>query len=364
MPVQFIGMIGVTPEGGSARVHVVGGGIDPGYVVSFARAHERAGFDRVLVGYGSTSADGFLVAGHAAAHTDRLSFLIAHRPGFVMPTLAARKFATFDCFHPGRVAMHVITGISDGEQRADGDHLPKPERYRRSDEYIEIMRRTWTAHEPFDHDGRFYTLKGARSDVLPVTQPHPPVYFGGSSPEAIGAGARHCDVYALFGEPRAAIAERMGEIRTEAAKHGRRPEFSVSLRPIIAELEGDAWAKAHALRERISGAMGGVRGRPAVDASGQRMLAHAQEAEVHDERLWMGIAEQTGAIGNSSCLVGTPEQVADSLLRYHDLGVRTFLIRGFDPENDAVEYGRELIPRVRLGVMARERAAAAVATQT
>jgi alkanesulfonate monooxygenase len=165
-------------------------------------------------------------------------------------------------------------------------------------------------------------------------------------------------VYALFGEPRAAVAERMGEIRTEAAKHGRRPEFSLSFRPIIAEREGDAWDKAHALRERIAGAMGGVRGRPAVDASGQRMLAHAQEAEVHDERLWMGIAEQTGAIGNSSCLVGTPEQVADSLLRYHDLGVRNFLIRGFDPENDAVEYGRELIPRVRLGVIERERAVA------
>jgi alkanesulfonate monooxygenase len=360
MSVQFIGMIGVSPESGNTvRVHVVGGGMDRDFIVSFTRAHERAGFDRVLVGYGSNAADGFLVAGYAAAHTDRMKFLIAHRPGFVAPTLAARKFATFDCLYPDRVAVHVITGISDGEQRADGDDLPKADRYRRSAEYLDIMRRTWTSREAFDFDGRFYQLRRARSDVFPVTQPHPPIYFGGSSPEATVAGAAHCDLYALFGEPRAAIADRMREIRDEAAKNGRVPEFSVSVRPVLADTEGAAWDKAYALRARLQEAMGGVRGRPAVDHSGARMLAHAQEAEVHDERLWMGIAEQTGAVGNSSCLVGTAEQVADSLLRYYDIGVRNFLIRGFNPEQDAEEYGRELIPRVRLGVLERERLGAA-----
>lgn len=357
MPVQVIGMIGVSPEGGDARVHVVSGGIDPAFVVSFTRAHEQAGFDRVLVGYSSSSADGIQIAAYAAAHTQRINFLIAHRPGFVAPTLAARKFATFDCLYPGRGAVHIITGVSDGEQRSDGDDLVKAERYRRSDEYLEIMRRTWTSQEPFDFDGRFYRVRRAHSDIRPITQPHPPIYFGGSSPEASIAGAKHCDLYALFGEPRAAIAERMEEIRKLASEYGRQPQFSCSFRPIIADQEGKAWDKARALRERVSQAMGGVRGRPAVDHSGQRMLSHAQEAEIHDERLWMGIAEQTGAVGNSSCLVGTPEQVVDSLLRYYDLGVRSFLIRGFDPENDATEYGKELIPRLRLGVLARDRIA-------
>jgi len=355
MPVQVMGMIGVSPEGGSARVHVIGGGIDPAFVLSFTRAHEQAGFDRVLVGYSSSSADGIQIASYAAAHTDRINFLIAHRPGFVAPTLAARKFATFDCFYPGRAAVHIITGVSDGEQRSDGDDMAKADRYRRSDEYLEIMRRTWTEQEPFDFAGQFYRLHKAKSDVFPVTKPHLPIYFGGSSPEALVAGARHCDLYTLFGEPLAAINERMKEILQLAAEHGRQPQFSCSFRPIIADQEGKAWDKAHDLRERISQGMGGLRGRPAIDQSGQRMLAHAQEAEVHDERLWMGIAEQTGAVGNSSCLVGTPEQVADSLLRYYDLGVTSFLIRGFDPEHDVVEYGRELIPRLRLGVIARDR---------
>jgi alkanesulfonate monooxygenase SsuD/methylene tetrahydromethanopterin reductase-like flavin-dependent oxidoreductase (luciferase family) len=54
-----------------------------------------------------------------------------------------------------------------------------------------------------------------------------------------------------------------------------------------------------------------------------------------------------GAEGSSTSLVGTPEQVADVLLDYHDLGITTFLIRGFDPLEDAVPYGRDVLPLTR-----------------
>src|SRR5215469_15282082 len=103
MPIEFIGMIGVRPEGADgAAVHVIGGEIDRGWVRDFSRAHEEAGFDKVLVGYTSTAAEGFMVSSYAAALTERLAFLIAHRPGFVAPTLAARKAATLDQFTGGR----------------------------------------------------------------------------------------------------------------------------------------------------------------------------------------------------------------------------------------------------------------------
>jgi alkanesulfonate monooxygenase len=77
----------------------------------------------------------------------------------------------------------------------------------------------------------------------------------------------------------------------------------------------------------------------------QRLLAFAAQSGVHDKRLWMPIATATGAAGNTSALVGTPEQVCEALLDYYDAGVSTLLIRGFDPLQDAIEYGRELIPR-------------------
>ena len=53
-------------------------GIDTDYIVEFARAHEDAGFDKVLVGYASTTADGFMVAAHAAANPLTGRFGIVH----------------------------------------------------------------------------------------------------------------------------------------------------------------------------------------------------------------------------------------------------------------------------------------------
>src|SRR5262245_745916 len=127
MSVEFIGMIATRP--GSETDPYQGPAVDPAYVRAFARAHEEAGFDRVLIGYGSSQPDGLQVAAYAAAHTERLTFLVAHRPGFVAPTVAARAFATLDQLTEGRVAIHVISGGNDAEQRRDGDTLPKDERY-------------------------------------------------------------------------------------------------------------------------------------------------------------------------------------------------------------------------------------------
>src|SRR5215472_6002156 len=114
MAIELVGMIGVRPEGADgAAVHVIGGEMDLHWVREFSWAHERAGFDKVLVGYTATSAEGMGVASYAAHHTDRLAFLIAHRPGFVAPTLAARAAATLDHLTGGRIALHIITGGSD-----------------------------------------------------------------------------------------------------------------------------------------------------------------------------------------------------------------------------------------------------------
>jgi alkanesulfonate monooxygenase len=88
-------------------------------------------------------------------------------------------------------------------------------------------------------------------------------------------------------------------------------------------------------------------------------MGFALERDVHDERLWMPIARVTGALGNTSCLVGTPEQVARAILEYYKLGIGSVLVRGFDPFNDTVEFGRELIPRIKAGALEIDRMRAA-----
>ncbi len=359
MPIRIIGMIGVTPPASDTQLIVIEGALSPDYVVEFAKAHEDAGFDMALVGYSSSSAEGFLVAQHAAANTERLGYMIAHRPGFVAPTLMARKIATFDQITRGRLAIHIITGKSDAEQQGDGDYSPKTERYARASEYLALMRQTWSCQKPFDFAGDFYRVNGAASDVFPYQQPHPPLFFGGASEGALTMGAEHCDIYAIYGEPLATTAERIADFRKRAAPFGRTPSFNASFRPIIAETEDAAWAKADRILAGMAGAKGWARqeniGAP-VDNAGRRIYDMALRQDVYDSCLWMGVAKATGALGNTSCLVGTPEQVADAIIAYYRLGVTSILIRGFDPFDDTITFGRELIPRIRTGVAAIDNA--------
>src|SRR4051812_12274810 len=105
---ELVGMI--QPRLASEIIAPSGPALDPNFLRDFARVHEQGGFDRVLVGYYSNQPDGFLMAQHVASSTERLGVLLAHRPGFVAPTLAARKLATLDVLSGGRLAVHVISG--------------------------------------------------------------------------------------------------------------------------------------------------------------------------------------------------------------------------------------------------------------
>jgi alkanesulfonate monooxygenase len=354
MTVELIGWI--APRVSSEIIVPQGPPFDAAVVAETARIHEEANFDRVLIGYFSNAPDGFLVGAHAAAVTNRLGFLLAHRPGFVAPTLAARKLATLDQLSGGRLAVHLISGGNDADQARDGDFLDHGARYRRTREYAGLLRRTWTDDAPFDHDGEFYRLRGAWSDVRCVTRPHLPIYGGGGSPEAVAALAPHVDVFMLWGEPLAETAAFMAEVRRAAAPFDRTPTFSVSTRPILGRTEGEAWDRAYAILEQIRARSGGRAPRPPENTGSRRLLDAAARSELHDTCLWTPLAAATGAQGNSTALVGTPEVVAEALVAYHDIGATSLLIRGYDPLPDAVAYGRELIPRVRALVAERERA--------
>jgi alkanesulfonate monooxygenase len=355
MSIEFIGMIQTQKV---SEVHAPQGpAIDRDYVRDFAQAHEKAGFDRVLVPHHSTGPSATLTIAYAAAHTEKIHFMLAHRPGFTSPTLAARQIATLDQFCGARLGVHFISGGSDDEQKRDGDYLTHDQRYERTDEYLDILRRIWTSDKPFDHEGKHYRFHAGYSDVKPLQKPHVPVYFGGASEAAIPVAGKHADVYALWGESLDQVGELTTRVRAEAAKHGRSVRFSVSFRPILAATEDAAWARAETILEetkRLRVQAGYSRGGPQQSEGARRLLAAAEKGTRVDKRLWTAIAQETGARSNSTALVGTPEQVADALLDYYDLGVTTFLIRGFDPLEDALDFGRELIPRTRELVAARQ----------
>lgn len=351
MSIQFLGMIGHRLS--SETIAPVGPIFDRDYIVRFAQTHEAAGFDRLLVGHWSDQPDGFLVTALAGLSTQKIQYLLAHRPGFVSPTLAARKFATLEhllgaawrCISSAAATMPSSAGMAIISTTTSATPAPTPS---------STPCAVWTSEQPVDIHNDFYQAEQAWSAIRPLQKPHLPIYFGGSSEAAIAVAGKHADVFALWGESLAQTGETIQRVRAEAAKHQRDIGFSVSFRPIIADSEAEAWEKAehilHVATEQAAQRGGGFKAKP--DRIGaQRLRATAAQGRVVDKRLWTGIAQLVGGGHNSTALVGTPEQVADALLDYYDLGVRNFLIRGFDPLNDAADYGRALLP------IAREKAA-------
>lgn len=392
MPVEFIGMVG-TREASEIKGPLVDGPvvdwtegsvIEAGYLEDIARAHEDAGFDRVLIGYGAVSPEGWAVASTVLHTTQHLKVMVAHRPGFVQPVLLARMAATLDNLTGGgRIAIHFITGGDEADQRREGDFVAHDARYRRTGEVMSIARRIWSEDKPFDYEGEFFRYEAAFSSVKPVSPGGIPLFFAGASPPAIEVGAAQADVYAFWGEPRDAVAARMKTINEAAAKNGRTMRYSLSLRPIIAETESEAWEKAEWIAEktaerielakqRMAGhkdsyeGLGGDKNatysvdRKLEDTTSvgrKRLIEMSADKDVYDERLWMKVANLTGAAGNSTALVGTPRQVADAMLAYYDIGVNALLLKGFDPLADARAFGDELIPLVREGVKKRDTSA-------
>ena len=369
MPIEFLGIAGLN-DGGETQARS-GASFDKDYTLRFARAHEDNGWDRILFAYHSGSPDPATAAAFIASKLDHLKILLAHRPNVSYPTYAAKVFATLDQISDGRLNVHVITGGSTADQAAEGDFLTKDERYARTGEYIQIVKKAWTSREPFSFDGAHYRFENFVSDIWPAQQPRPQISFGGSSEAAYRIGAADADIYALWGEPLANTAEQIERITVEAHAAGRaeRPRIQVAFRPILGATEELAWKKAKEILGKIEARQAQAAPSSFVgdlknpeNAGSQRLLSIANQGDRFDRALWTRPAAASGGRGNSNALVGTPETVAAALLDYIDLGVDIISARGYDFVNDTVDFGRYVIPLVRDEVAKRDAAAAAASS--
>ncbi|MEV4244662.1 LLM class flavin-dependent oxidoreductase [Streptosporangium canum] len=183
------------------------------YLAQVARAAEAAGFDAALTPVGAGCPDPLVACSAIAARTERLRLLVAFRPGFTLPTLLAQQAQTFQEISGGRLLLNVVTGGDPEEQRAYGDFLDHDARYGRTEEFLTVLRRAWTGRR-FDHQGVHYRVSGGGlATPLPGA---PDIYFGGASPAAERVAAAQADVYLMWGEPPAMIAERVARMRRPA----------------------------------------------------------------------------------------------------------------------------------------------------
>ncbi len=316
-----------------------------------ARAHEAAGYDRVLIANSATYPDSIPIASWVAGVTSRLKLMIAHRPGFVAPTMAARMFAAIDQLSQGRAGVHIITGSNDKEMEADGDFLTKEVRYERSREYVEIMKRIWESDEPIDHDGDFYRFNGGFAAVKPVQKPGITVFWGGSSEKALQMGSQVADVYAFGGGPVERISKLVSSTNALAAERGRTLDFLVSIRVILGDTEKEAWDKAHSMLSDLAhehatqGRLEVAPGESQEDAI-ERTVQTAAEGS-RDGCVWSAFGKVPVGRPVSNCMVGTVDQIVETVLQYFDAGIRRFILAGYDPNTYPREFGEKLLPRLR-----------------
>lgn len=192
MPVEFLGI--ATTSDASETTARTTASFDKEYLLRLVRAHEDNGWTRVLFAYGSSGPEPSVLASYVASRLDTVELLLAHRPNVSYPTFAAKSFATLDQLSEGRLSVHFITGGNDHEQRREGDTLSKDERYARTQEYIQVVKKAWTSREPFDHEGTYYQLADFVSEITPYGGRVPTISFGGSSPAAFQVGAAEADI--------------------------------------------------------------------------------------------------------------------------------------------------------------------------
>jgi alkanesulfonate monooxygenase len=359
MPTEFISV--TFPNASTELKPIPNAPIDPEYLVRYARSLDDYGFNYTLVPYDSGGFDPFTIGATIASVTKHVKVVIALRPNTLPPTVAAKALATLDQLSSGRVIVHFIAGGSDADQAKEGDFLTKEQRYGRLEEYIKILRRAWKSGEPFDWDSKYFKFTQFSSRVRP-TNGTIPVSVGGSSDEAYRIGGSLADIFGLWGEPLKETKEQIDRIYAEAEKAGRapndRPRIWVTFRPIIDTTDDLAWEKAYRTLDALKGTYGKLaNGASKVEpqnVGSQRLLEIAKRGEVQDRALWYPTVTATNARGASTALVGSPQTVAESILDYVDLGAELISIRGYDNLNDAIDYGRYILPRVREALQERE----------
>ncbi|HEY2318266.1 MAG TPA: LLM class flavin-dependent oxidoreductase [Solirubrobacteraceae bacterium] len=320
---------------------------DVGYIGQIARSAEQLGFDAALTPTSSWCEDAWLMTAALTQVTERFRFLVAFRPGLTSPTLAAQMAATFQRVSGGRLLLNVVTGGDDAEQRRFGDRLDKEARYARAAEFLAIVRALWDG-EPVDFSGEHYDIADAQIVPAPAW---PDLYFGGSSDAAIEVAAAQADVYLTWGEPPAAVAEKLERVRARAATLGRELRFGIRLHVIARETSAEAWAEAERLLAGLDPEQ--IRRAQAVQrnsqSEGQRRMTALHNGRTDtlevSPNLWAGVGLVRGGAGTA--LVGSHEEVCDRIAEYHELGIDEFVLSGYPHLEEAYRVGEGVIPELR-----------------
>lgn len=326
---------------------------DPGYFREIATAVDRLGYTGVLIPTGVACEESFVLAGHLAAVTEKLKFLVAIRPGTASPAYYARLASTLDRVSNGRLLLNIVVGGSAQELAGDGIFLPHDERYAHAEEFFQVFNQLIETGKA-NLDGKYIKALNAQLGIPPVQEPRPPLYFGGSSDAAIEFAGGRVDKYLTWGEPPAQVAEKIASVRKAAAAQGKDVSFGIRLHFIVRETDEEAWAAADKLISKLSD--DAIAAAQEVFAKNSDSVGQARMVALHNGRrdrlevspnLWAGIGLVRSGAGTA--LVGSPKTVAARLREYQELGIDTIVASGYPHLEEAYTAAELLFPEIGLG---------------
>jgi len=347
-PLDFMWFL---PTGGDGRYLGSSQGtrtVDNRYLRQIAQACDQLGYHGVLLPTGRGCEDALVTAASLLPATERLRFLVALRPGLTLPGEAARQYATLDRIGNGRTMVNLVCGGNPADLAGDGFSLGHDERYAQAAEFLTIWRGLLRG-ETVNFAGEYLTSAGGRIHFTPVQKPHPPVFFGGSSPAAHALAAAHADMYLTWGEPPAQVAEKIADVRHRAAALGRTLRYGIRLHLIVRETECEAWDAANRLISHLSDettAAAQAKLAAESDSEGQRRMSalHGGSRDNLEvaSNLWVGVGLVRGGAGTA--LVGDPQTVAARIREYQALGIDTLIASGYPHLEEAYRATELLFP--------------------
>jgi sulfoquinovose monooxygenase len=316
-----------------------------------ALAAEAGGYDNLLLPSGYTlGIDSVSFAAAIAPLLRRMQLLLAVRMGEMWPPQLARQLATIDEILDGRLTVNIISSELPGQL------LESAPRYRRTLEYMHVLRDLLNG-QPVDFHGDHLDLTLDPPRIRP-TGGCPPLYFGGLSENAREVAAQAADVFLMWPDTLAGIADTIADVRARAARHGRRLRFGYRAHVIVRATEEEARAAARRLTSRLQDDAGErIRSRSLDTTS----MGNVRQTELRDRadddgyvepHLWTGIGRARSGAG--AAIVGDPDQVLAKLATYRELGLEAFILSGYPHLAEADLFARHVLPRLEHGPLARD----------
>ncbi|ENH95634.1 alkanesulfonate monooxygenase [Gracilibacillus halophilus YIM-C55.5] len=318
----------------------------PEYIKNIAQKLDDYNFHNILIPVGPNCSDSFITASHLLNHTKNIRPLIAVRPGFIVPTYVAKMVTSLDHISNGRISLNVITGGSPKELAMDGDFLEHDKRYDRLREFTDILQLSWTNPSSFNYEGEYYSIKEAQPQKKLIHRPTPELYLGGASDNALSVASELFDTYLMWGEPVETVEKQLFKVNSLAKKKNREISCGLRINLFLGETNKEAWNKAlfaiskvsDKKQERLNSYIKNS------DSVGLNRIQDLKKNEWSDKCFWTGMTPYRS--GNSTALVGTYEQVADSIINYYKVGVSEFIFSAYPHLESIDDVGEKLIPEV------------------